>query len=206
MYQGTDALSRAYRDGQAARRRLIAMLDDDMEQSANNAPSALGFAAIAEQAARLLARDRDVRLAFLAVGGWDTHINQGAANGQLANHLRPLGEGLAALARAGGDTLIVVMSEFGRTVKENGNGGTDHGHGNVMWLCGGGVRGGKIYGAWPGLAAENLYDGRDLAVTTDFRDVLSSALAHRFGLDAPKLAHVFPDFAPAPQKFSAMWA
>lgn len=209
MYRGNDPLSLAYREGQAARRRLVAMLDSDMEQSANNAPSALGFAGIAEQAGRLLARDPNVRLAFLAVGGWDTHINQGAANGQLANHLRPLGDGLAALARTLGprfaDTTIVAISEFGRTVRENGNGGTDHGHGNVMWLLGGGVRGGKIYGEWPGLDGENLHERRDLAITTDFRDAIGSALTHHLRLDAARLAAIFPGFTFAPSKLERMW-
>lgn len=201
MYRGNDTMSIAYREGQAARRRLVAMLEQDMEQSNNNAPSALGFAGIAEQAGRVLARDPHIRLAFLAVGGWDTHVNQGAASGQLANHLRPLGEGLATLARALGagfaDTTVVVMSEFGRTVRENGNGGTDHGHGNVMWVAGGNVRGGTIYGEWPGLAAENLYEGRDLPVTTDFRDVLSTVLTRHCGLPAANLASVFPGFSPS---------
>jgi uncharacterized protein (DUF1501 family) len=202
MYRGNDALSVAYREGKKAHQRLVAMLEQDMTQSSGNAPSALGFAGIAEQAGRVLARDPNVRLAFLAVGGWDTHINQGAAEGQLANHLRPLGEGLAKLAGMLGprlgDTAIVVLSEFGRTASENGNGGTDHGHGNVMWVLGGGVRGGKVHGHWPGLAPENLYEGRDLAVTTDFRDVVGALLARHMNLGATQLAAVFPGFKFAP--------
>lgn len=198
MYQGNDSLSTAYREGQAARRHVLTLLEQDMEQSNRDAPSALGFAAIAEQTGRLLARDPNIRLAFLAVGGWDTHVNQGAANGQLANHLRPLGDGLAALARTlGGDlsqTSIVVVSEFGRTVRENGNGGTDHGHGNVMWLLGA-VRGGKVYGDWPGLASESLYEGRDLAVTTDFRAVLGTLLSGHMGVKKEEFALVFPGFS-----------
>lgn len=198
MYQGNDALSVAYREGQAARRRMLALLEQDMEQSNNDAPSALGFAGIAEQAGRLLARDPGIRLAFLAVGGWDTHVNQGGATGPLANHLRPLGDGLAALARLLGpgfaDTTIVVMSEFGRTVNENGNGGTDHGHGNVLWLLGGGVHGGKVYGTWPGLAPEALYEGRDLAATTDFREALAAVLTGHLGLSSSDLTTVFPGY------------
>ena len=203
MYRGDDRLSVAYRDGKRAHQRIVAMLEQDMQQSSGNAPSALGFAGIAEQAGRLLARDPNVRLAFLAVGGWDTHIRQGAAEGQLANHLRPLGEGLATLARLLGprlaDTAIVVVSEFGRTARENGNGGTDHGHGNVLWLIGGGVRGGKIYGDWPGLATENLHEGRDLAITTDFRDAVGTVLTHHLNLDPAQRGAVFPGFTFAPR-------
>jgi len=107
---------------------------------------------------------------------------------------------LANLARTLGgaydDTVIIIMSEFGRTVCENGNDGTDHGHGNVMWVLGGPVRGGKVYGNWPGLAQENLYQGRDLAVTTDFRDVIGTVLARHLRLDAARLAGVFPGFRP----------
>ncbi len=198
LYKGNDPLSRAYQEGKAARRQLAAELAQDMEAASNGAPSAGGFVQIADQAARLMARDKNIQLAFLAVGGWDTHVNQGAATGQLANHLRPLGDGLASLARnlgnAYGDTVIIVMSEFGRTVHENGNGGTDHGHGNVMWLMGGAVQGGKVYGKWPGLSQENLYEGRDLAVTTDFRDVACSVLSRHLRLNSQQLAAVFPKF------------
>jgi uncharacterized protein (DUF1501 family) len=202
LYAGNDDLSHAYREGQATRKQLFTELKEDMEAASHGAPSASGFVPIADQVARLMARDRNVQLAFLAVGGWDTHVNQGAAAGQLANHLRPLGDGLANLARqlggAYGDTVIVVMSEFGRTVRENGNGGTDHGHGNVMWVMGGAVRGGGVYGKWPGLSAENLYQGRDLAVTTDFREVIGGVLARHLKLDARQRAGVFPGFKPAP--------
>lgn len=204
LYQGNDALSVAYREGKATHRRLLTMLQQDMTRSSHGAPSALGFAGIAAQAGRVLTRDPSVRLAFLAVGGWDTHINQGAVEGQLANHLRPLGEGLASLARTLGpslaNTAIVVMSEFGRTARENGDGGTDHGHGNVLWVLGGGVRGGQVYCRWPGLSPETLHEGRDLAVTTDFRDAIGAVLANHMKLDAAALAAVFPAFDFAPKR------
>jgi uncharacterized protein (DUF1501 family) len=210
MYQGQDALAVAYREGQAARKHVLAALQADMEGSDNNAPSALGFGGIAEQAGRLFARDPNVRLACVAVGGWDTHINQGAAAGQLANHLRALGDGLASFTRALGpsmaDTMIVVVSEFGRTVRENGNGGTDHGHGNVLWVIGGGIRGGKIYGSWPGLSEDRLYEGRDLAITTDFRDTLGVVLARHLALKPEQLSAVFPGFTFAPEKLAGMLA
>lgn len=208
LYRGNDPMSHAYREGQTARQQLLADLTQDMEAANNGAPSASGFAQIADQAARLMARDKSIQLAFLAVGGWDTHVNQGAAAGQLANHLRPLGDGLAALAHglgdAYGDTAIIVMSEFGRTVHENGNGGTDHGHGNVMWLLGGGIHGGKVYGKWPGLSTENLYEGRDLAVTTDFREVIGTVLARHLKLDGRQLAAVFPDFRMTPTRLNVV--
>jgi uncharacterized protein (DUF1501 family) len=201
LYRGNDPLSRAYQEGQSARKQLLAGLAQDMEASSKGAPPANDFTGIADQIARLMARDNNIQLAFLAVGGWDTHVNQGATAGQLANRLRPLGDGLAALARNLGrafrDTTIIVMSEFGRTVRENGNGGTDHGHGNVMWLMGGGIRGGKIYGKWPGLSSEDLYEGRDLAVTTDFREVVSAVLSRQLKLNGRQLATVFPGFRPS---------
>jgi uncharacterized protein (DUF1501 family) len=154
------------------------------------------FAESSARLGRLMARDPSIRIAFVALGGWDTHVNQGAADGQLANHLRPLADGLVSLARGLGPvyqrSVIVVMSEFGRTARENGNGGTDHGHGNVMWLAGGAVGGGKVYGNWPGLGESELYQGRDLAVTTDFRAVLSVVIGRHLGISAQGRNRVFP--------------
>jgi uncharacterized protein (DUF1501 family) len=200
LYSGNDALSKAYQEGRAARQQLMADLDKEMMQANNGALSTAGFARDTQQLARLMVKDSSVQLAFLALGGWDTHINQGGTTGQLARNLKALGEGLAALKQGLGsvysDTAIVVMSEFGRTVRENGNGGTDHGHGNVMWLMGGPIKGGKVYGEWPGLAESQLFEGRDLAVTTDFRDVISSVLTKHLQLDAAKLQQIFPKYSP----------
>ena len=197
LYDGNDTLSAAYREGQAARQQLLVDLQQDMEAANNGAPSPRGFANDANRLAQLLRQDPRVQLVFLALGGWDTHVNQGAAHGQLANHLQPLGEGLAALTQGLGpvyqDTTILVISEFGRTMRENGNGGTDHGHGNVMWVLGGKVAGGKVYGEWPGLGDENLYEGRDLAITTDFRQVIGAILERHLRLSDNHLHHVFPD-------------
>jgi uncharacterized protein (DUF1501 family) len=200
MYAGDDVLARAYREGQASRRALLENLAaDDAEMQAANAGAPLpnGFAGDATRLAHLLRRDPGIRLAFLALGGWDTHVNQGSSQGQLANRLGQLGTGLATLARELGpafaDTTILVMSEFGRTVAENGNAGTDHGHGNAMWLLGGPVGGGKVYGRWPGLAPEQRYQGRDLAITTDFRQVLAETLHGHLGLEAGAIARVLPD-------------
>jgi uncharacterized protein (DUF1501 family) len=196
MYRGTDALSHAYREGRAARARLMTELEQDMTEANNGAPPPKGFPDDTGRLARLIARDPSIRLAFLALGGWDTHVNQGGSRGQLANHLRPLGEGLASFATALGphyqDTVVVVISEFGRTVRQNGNGGTDHGHGNVMWVMGGPVRGRKVYGAWPGLSTAQLYQERDLAVTTDFREPIRRVLEAHLGLPANSIEGIFP--------------
>jgi uncharacterized protein (DUF1501 family) len=200
LYQGNDQLSRAFREGYQARQQLLSELSQDMAAADNGAPHPdQRFADSCSNLGHLMARDPGIRLAFVALGGWDTHVNEGSAQGQLANHLQPLSEGLVSLARAMGPayqhTVIVVMSEFGRTVRENGNGGTDHGHGNVMWIAGGPVRGGMVYGKWPGISEADLYQGRDLAVTTDFRDVLSSVIKRHMGISAGGLQSVLPGFS-----------
>lgn len=196
LYDGQDALSAAYREGQTSRKKLLSDMDEEMRQADNGAPSATGFPAQAPRLARMMRRDRSIQIAFVALGGWDTHVRQGSSTGQLANHLGPLAEGLAALAQGLGDdyreTVVLVISEFGRTARENGNGGTDHGHGNVMWVMGGPIGGGKVYGAWPGLANDQLYQNRDLAVTTDFRVVASTVIERHMRLPDRDLATVFP--------------
>lgn len=147
--------------------------------------------------ARLLKSEVGVRLGFVEAGGWDTHADQ---KGRLAQRLAELGGALAAfhsdLGPRADDTLTLVMTEFGRTAQENGNRGTDHGHGGVMMLLGAGVRGGRVHGRWPGLAPEALYEGRDLAVTTDYRQVLAEALRGPLGL--ARLDGVLPGFRPGP--------
>jgi uncharacterized protein (DUF1501 family) len=203
LYAGDDRLARAYQASRESHRDVMASLeqgDVESEMMAANNGAALpnGFTADAARLARLMRNDPRVQLAFMAVGGWDTHAAQGAGTGQLANRLRPLGQGLAALADGLGpalqQTVIVVMSEFGRTVRQNGNGGTDHGHGNVMWLLGGSVAGGRVHGRWPGLDSAALYEGRDLAVTTDFRAVLASVAALHLQLNDGQLSAVFPGY------------
>ena len=152
-----------------------------------------------QQIARLIKANVGMEVAFTDVGGWDTHVNEVAAQphtGQLANLLRDFGDALAAFSRDMGDQMaditVVTMSEFGRTVKENGNRGTDHGHANAMFVLGGHVRGGRIYGEWPGLEREQLYEGRDLNVTTDFRSVLAELVLKQMG--NREIATVFPNF------------
>lgn len=147
-----------------------------------------------KQIAQLLKANLGVEAAFADIGGWDTHRDQGGANGQLANRLREFSDSIAAFWRDLGDgaeqVTVMTMSEFGRTAHQNGTGGTDHGHANVMLVLGGPVRGGKVYGRWPGLASEQLNEGRDLVVTTDFRHVLSEAVYKTLG--ATRLEEVFP--------------
>ena len=203
LYQGNDPLSRAFREGYQARQKLLAELDQDMAAADNGAPRPdQAFADSCTRLGHLMARDPGIRMAFTALGGWDTHVNEGSAEGQLANHLRPLGDGLLSLVQGLGaayrQTVIIVMSEFGRTMRENGNGGTDHGHGNVMWVAGGKVRGGKVYGNWPGLAEADLYQGRDLAVTTDFRAVLSVVIRRHLQA-GNRLGTILPGFTADPK-------
>jgi uncharacterized protein (DUF1501 family) len=196
MYEGGDALSRTYQQGREARAHLMSELAQDMKEANGGAPGPQGFSDDADRLAMLIRRDPTIRIGFLALGGWDTHVNQGGASGQLAGHLKPLGEGLAhfadALGPAYGDTVVIVISEFGRTMHQNGNGGTDHGHGNVMWVMGGPVRGKRVYGRWPGMSPAELYQERDLAVTTDFRDPIAMVLKSHMDLPDAKLAKVFP--------------
>jgi uncharacterized protein (DUF1501 family) len=196
LYTSNDPLSRAYREGRQARERLSTELAQDMAEANNGAPSPNGFSDDTDRLALLIQRDPTIRVAFMALGGWDTHVNEGAGTGQLAGHLQPLSEGLAGFAKSLGpayqETVIVVISEFGRTMHENGNGGTDHGHGNVMWVMGGPVRGGTVYGRWPGLSTGSLYQERDLAVTTDFREPIATVLQSHMGLQPAQLAQVFP--------------
>ncbi|MCV2348687.1 DUF1501 domain-containing protein [Paucibacter sp. Y2R2-4] len=165
-------------------------------QADQGAASARSFAADARRMGQLIRRDPHTQLAFTSVGGWDTHVNQGGAEGQLANKLASLGEGLEALSQGLGDamrdTVIVVCSEFGRTLRQNGTGGTDHGRGNVMWLMGGPVAGAQVLGEWPGLDSAALVEGRDLAVTSDFRQVFAALLQRHLGVPDASLAQVFP--------------
>jgi uncharacterized protein (DUF1501 family) len=154
------------------------------------------------QLAQLIKANLGVQVAFADIGGWDHHVNEGATEGQLANVLTEFSQSIAAfwtdLGDLGEDTVIVTMSEFGRTARENGNRGTDHGHANVMFVLGGPVKGGKVYGRWPGLDQSQLYEGRDLALTTDFRQVIGEAVARHMG--NKNLANVFPGYDNQPGK------
>ncbi len=149
-----------------------------------------------KQIAQLIKSDVGLEVAFADVGGWDTHVNQGGSTGQLAGRLDDLAKSIAALVTDLGDRMgdvtIMTMSEFGRTARQNGNGGTDHGHASALFVIGGDVKGRKVYGKWPGMEPEQLYEGRDLALTTDFRSVFSEVAAKHLG--AAKLDTVFPGY------------
>jgi uncharacterized protein (DUF1501 family) len=148
------------------------------------------------QIAQLIKADVGLEIAFADVGGWDTHVNQGGATGQLANRLDDFSKSTAALVQDLGprmaDVTILTMSEFGRTARQNGNGGTDHGHATAMFVIGGDVKGKKVHGKWPGLEPEQLNEGRDLALTTDFRSVFSEVAFKHLG--AAKMDAVFPGY------------
>ncbi len=202
VYKGDAKMGAAFEEHAESRSGVNAALSEAkmgraeaaMQAANNGAPPAQVFVGDAGRLAALMRHDPRVQFGFLAVGGWDTHANQGGARGQLANLLSPFAQGMAALAQGLGpvyaDTTIVVISEFGRAVAQNGNGGTDHGHGNVMWLMGGRVAGGKLHGEWPGLA--ELHENRDLKVVTDFRTVLAQVCERHMRLPDAKLSEVFP--------------
>jgi len=161
-----------------------------------------------KQIAQLIKSNVGLEIAFTDVSGWDTHAGEGGAQGQLANNLRNFSDAIAAftkdLGSRMGDVVLVTMSEFGRTVRENGNRGTDHGHANLMLVLGGGVKGGKVYGKWPGLDSQQLYENRDLAITTDFRDVFSELLTKQLGVGA--LKSVFPGYDVSTAKWRGVLA
>jgi uncharacterized protein (DUF1501 family) len=155
------------------------------------------------QTAQLIKSNVGVQIAFTDIGGWDHHVNEGAVDGQLGNVLRDLAQSIAAfwidLGNLADNTVLITMSEFGRTARENGNHGTDHGHANVMFVLGGPVKGGRVYGRWPGLDPAQLHEGRDLALTTDFRTVVGESVARHLG--NRDLNTVFPGFDNSPRSF-----
>ncbi|MCI0392266.1 MAG: DUF1501 domain-containing protein, partial [Acidobacteria bacterium] len=146
--------------------------------------------------AQLIKSDIGIEVAFTDIGGWDTHANQGSSQGQLANRLTEFAQGISALFTdledRAEDVVILTMTEFGRTARENGNRGTDHGHASVIFVLGGDVKGGKVYGKWPGLKVDQLYERRDLALTTDFRDVFAELAKSHLG--AANLNSIFPGY------------
>ncbi|WP_296000958.1 DUF1501 domain-containing protein [Rugamonas sp.] len=223
LYANNARFGRTYQDGKDAHKEVMdaasaggtggmdgGAMSREMVAANGGAPLPNGFPDDAARLASLMRNDPHIQLAFIALGGWDTHASQGAATGQLANRLAPLGQGLAVLAQRLGpmfdDTTIVVMSEFGRTARENGNRGTDHGHGNVMWVLGGGVAGGKVYGDWRGVGDGQLHEGRDVPVTTDFRSVLAQISERHLRLGDQQLAQIFPALAQTAPGFNLMRA
>ena len=209
MYEGRgDSLERAFQDGMEARTTINEKLSGEQMQANGGAIQAARFGAFGRQLGKLMSEEPKVQVAFVDLGGFDTHVNQGNGKGQLANHLQVLGRGLSDLAAALGDTYqrttILVMSEFGRTVRENGNNGTDHGHGNFIWALGGAVKGGQLLGNWDGISGRALYEGRDLPVHTDFRSVVSSVAGNHLQLSSRQLQAVFPEFTQNTASISAL--
>ncbi|HXZ11498.1 MAG TPA: DUF1501 domain-containing protein [Candidatus Sulfotelmatobacter sp.] len=179
-------------------------INPDKYQPENGAQYPNGrFGQSLQEIAQLFKADLGLEVAFLDSGGWDHHVNEGGVQGQLANLLRDLGQGIAAFHQDMGDRMqdvvFVSMSEFGRAVRENGNRGTDHGHANCMFVLGGAIKGGRVYSRWPGLSEGQLYQGRDLAVTTDYRSVLGEIISRHLG--EQNLKTVFPGFANDPKQF-----
>jgi uncharacterized protein (DUF1501 family) len=197
MYRNT-SLASAAADGLELRQSVSKELQDEMVKANRGAPNAKNFADETQRIATMM-RDQ-YRLGFVDVGGWDTHVNQGNTTGQLANNLANLGKGLAAYADALGDewnnTVVVVVSEFGRTFRENGNKGTDHGHGTVYWVLGGKVNGGRIAGEQVGVNAQSLLQNRDYPVLNNYRDVLAGVMGRMWGLSNSQLLSVFPGAKP----------
>ena len=196
----TDAgLSRSVTEGFATRETVFRSLADEMTQASRGAVTPKGFELSARRIGRLMRDQYD--LAFVDVGGWDTHVNQGAAQGYLAGRIGELGRGLAGFVEEVGsdawrDTTVVVVSEFGRTFRENGDKGTDHGHGSVYWVMGGGVRGGRLVGPQVRITADTLNQQRDLPVLTDYRGLIGGLVQKQFALGPNRLAAVFPGVQP----------
>jgi uncharacterized protein (DUF1501 family) len=203
MYRG-DHIGRvdmgsSVEEGFQVRATVFKTIDEEMKQAGRGAVSTKGFELSARRIGRLM-RDQ-FNVAFVDVGGWDTHVNQGGGQGYLANRIGELGRGLAGYAdeigpAAWANTTVVVISEFGRTFHENGDKGTDHGHGSVYWVLGGNVRGGRIVGPQVAVSLATLNQGRDLPVLTDYRALLGGIVSRQFGIGSNRLNMVFPSARP----------
>lgn len=197
MYRGS-RLAQSVQQGFAVRNEVMQELALEMDAASRNSISAKGFELEALRIGKLM-KD-NYNLCFVDVGGWDTHVSQGAATGYLASRFDELGRGLAALPHALGpswkDTTVVVMSEFGRTFRQNGNRGTDHGHGSVMWIMGGSVRGGRLAGEQISIQRSSLLQDRDFPVLNEYRSVLGGVFQRQFGLSIAQISQVFPGATP----------
>ncbi|OEZ81621.1 hypothetical protein JAB6_38850 [Janthinobacterium sp. HH104] len=198
MYKGTP-LQQPVSAGFAVRDDVTKELTGEMQAANRNAISTKGFELEAQRIARLM-KDK-YNLGFVDVGGWDTHVGQGGANGYLAGRFDELGRGLAAFSQEMGsewrNTVVVVVSEFGRTFRENGNRGTDHGHGSVFWVLGGGIKGKQVAGEQVAISQATLFQNRDMPVLNEYRAVLGGLLRRTFGLTPAQLDHVFAGVKPA---------
>ena len=199
LYAGQDPLAQAFRAGAQSRLQTAQTLDTaqiraELMAADNGAGNPAGLLLDARHLGALMRQERSLRLGFLSAGGWDTHANQGGASGALAQNFANLARALLQLRRdfSGPRDLVVVLSEFGRTCAENGSRGTDHGHGNAIWLLGQQVNGGRWHGDWGSLAPGNLHEGRDLPVLHDFRALLAQVLHAGFGVSASQLQTLFP--------------
>ncbi|MFP5222926.1 MAG: DUF1501 domain-containing protein [Acidobacteriota bacterium] len=201
IYQGNDPLSRSYRQSQTVLRNKLTELDREISVSSAGAPSIHALPTLGAQITAYIGKNPDVRLVYAALGGLDAHFEQGAEKGRLAEALLSLGKGLASLGKALGptlnDTCVLVMSEFGRSLRENEFGGTDNGHGTLFMVLGGRTAGGALHGPWPGLAPEKLSDGLDLGAGVDFREVIAQIAASHFGLGREAVAQVVPAYTPS---------
>ncbi len=202
MYQNPQAAQIAplvgVQTGFSVRQQAYTAMQEEMTAASRGAVDATGFSLQAQRMAELMRTGYN--LAFLDVGGWDTHVNQGNADGQLASKIADLGKGLASFAKASGAdwnrTTVVVVSEFGRTFRENGDKGTDHGHGSVYWVMGGSVKGGKMLGPQIKIAQDTLFQNRDLPVLTDYRALVGGIIRPLYGLNGEALDSVFPGIKP----------
>jgi uncharacterized protein (DUF1501 family) len=180
-------------------------LMNEMTDSARGAAAPRGFESQARAIGKLMRAKPSYSVGFVDVGGWDTHVNQGPTQGTLANNLEGLAQGLYGFAQELGPlwtaTVVVVMSEFGRTARENGNRGTDHGHGNTIWVLGGGISGGRIAGRQVAVSESNLYQDRDFPVLNDYRALLAYVFTRMYGLNGKELEGVLPGAAPGDYAF-----
>ena len=201
MYAGHH-LQPEVQDGLELRQEVGRVMEQEMKEASRDAITPKGFELEARRLGRLL-RDQ-YRIGFIDVGGWDTHVNEGAAQGALANNVDSLGKGLAALAQELGEewrsTVVAVVSEFGRTFRENGNKGTDHGHGSVYWVLGGSINGGQIAGEQVAVERQNLFQDRDYPVLNEYRAVLGGLFTSLWGLSSEQIQRVFPGSTPADLK------
>jgi uncharacterized protein (DUF1501 family) len=195
LYEGTP-LSGLATSGMQTKKLVSEELMTEMAEASRGAGPARAFENQARAIGKLMRDNSAYSIGFVDVGGWDTHVNQGAAEGALAANLAGLANGLAAFAREMGarwkSTVVVVMSEFGRTFRENGNRGSDHGHGNTLWVLGGGIAGGRIAGRQVALTEATLFQNRDLPVLNDYRSVLAHLFARMYGLGDAALGRVLP--------------
>lgn len=197
MYQGQE-LAPAVAEGFKVQDQVYQAISAEMQAANRDAVSPKGFE-LSAQRIGILMREQ-FNLGFVDVSGWDTHVNQGGADGYLANRIGELGRGLALLATTLGplwdNTIVIVVSEFGRTFRENGDRGTDHGHGSVYWVLGGGIKGGRMAGRQVAVTQANLFQDRDWPVLNDYRSLIGGVLQKSYGLNQTQLTQIFPSAQP----------